>query len=246
MKLAVISDIHSNIEALDACLLRAGEIGVDGYVCLGDIVNYGPDPSATLDRVIETPGLLAVLGNHDEGMFLAPNWSSSSEIERAAAWTRQQLQPHHIAYLQDLPYVQYAHGAAFAHATFDFPNSWTYVVDVRQAKRCFTAIPDIAALFLGHVHVPLIFEVTGDSEILEIEPPAERCYVLPAGSRCLVNVGSVGQPRDGDNAACFVVYDSVARTIAFERVRYEFTRTAAKIRRAGLHEFYAERLALGQ
>jgi diadenosine tetraphosphatase ApaH/serine/threonine PP2A family protein phosphatase len=246
VKLAVFSDIHSNIEALDACLLRAAELGADGYVCLGDTVNYGADPTATLDRLLAIPGLTTVLGNHDEGMFLEPSWSPSSEIERAAAWTRQQLQARHIAFLRDLPYLHQAHGAAFAHATFDFPNSWDYIVDARGAKRCFAAVPDVAALFLGHVHVPLVFEATADGKVLKIEPPAQRSYLLPAGSRCLVNVGSVGQPRDGDNAACFVVYDSVARSIEFERVRYAFTRTAEKIRRAGLHEFYAERLAVGQ
>jgi diadenosine tetraphosphatase ApaH/serine/threonine PP2A family protein phosphatase len=240
-----LSDIHSNIEALEACLAVAAREGVEAYVCLGDSVNYGADPVATLDRVMALPGLIAVLGNHDEAMFLPPRWPAASEVEQTAAWTRRQLKPAHLEFLRDLPYVQHAHGASFAHAALDFPNNWEYVVEPRQAERCFKAVR-APLLFLGHVHVPCIFRQRADGVVEEMEPEPNRPYSLAADARYLVNVGSVGQPRDGDNTACFVTCDLAARTLAFHRVAYDFAGAAAKIRRAGLHPFFADRLAVGQ
>jgi predicted phosphodiesterase len=245
MKIAVLSDIHSNIEALEACLAVAERHNVAAYACLGDSVNYGADPVATLNRIMALPGLIAVLGNHDESMFLAPSWSASSKVEQTAAWTRQQLQPAHLKFLRGLPYVQRGHGAVFAHAALDFPADWEYVVEPGQARRCFKAVRG-RLLFLGHVHVPCIFRQRPDGVVEEIEPESNRPYALADDSRYLVNVGSVGQPRDGDNTACFVTYDAAIGELTFKRVPYDFTRAAKKIRRAGLHPFYAERLALGQ
>jgi diadenosine tetraphosphatase ApaH/serine/threonine PP2A family protein phosphatase len=245
MKIAVLSDIHSNLEALEACLAVAAQQGVTAYACLGDSVNYGADPVATLDRIMALPGLIAVLGNHDEAMFLAPRWSTSSKMEQSAAWTRRQLQPAHLEFLRDLPYVQRAHGAVFGHAALDFPPDWKYVMKPRHAKRCFKAVHG-RLLFLGHVHVPRIFRQSSNGIVEEIEPESNRPYTLAAETRYLVNVGSVGQPRDGDNTACFVTYDDAAGELTFQRVPYDYARAAEKIRRAGLHPFYADRLALGQ
>ena len=244
MKIAIISDVHSNLEALDACLAEARREGVEAFVCLGDMVNYGPDPGPALDRIMSLPGLIAVLGNHDEAMFRDPMWSASSEVEQAAAWTRKQLRPEHVTFLKDLHYVRYAHGAAFAHAAFDFPDNWEYVVESKQAKRAFSAI-SAELMFYGHVHWPQIFLRTVSGEIQIIDPVDGEAYPLREGCRYLVNVGSVGQPRDGINAACFVVYDDVARSISYRRAPYDHAATAAKILAAGLHPFFAERLARG-
>jgi diadenosine tetraphosphatase ApaH/serine/threonine PP2A family protein phosphatase len=245
VKVAVLSDIHSNLEALDACLAVATARGVGAFACLGDLVNYGADPAATLDRIMRLPGLIAVLGNHDEAMFLPPRWPVGSEVEHAAAWTRQRLQPEHVNFLRDLAYVQHAHGAAFAHAAFDAPSKWEYVVTSRQAQRSFKVMR-ASLLFFGHVHVPCIFTERADGGLEELDPEAGHTYPLAGDRRYLVNVGSVGQPRDGNNAACFVIYDSAARSVTFERVGYAHAAAAEKIRAAGLHPFYAERLASGQ
>jgi predicted phosphodiesterase len=244
MKIGIISDIHSNLEALDACREEALREGVEAYVCLGDMVNYGPDPGPTLDRIMALPGLIAVLGNHDEAMFREPVWSSSGEVEQAAAWTRSQLRTEHLEFLKNLHYVQHAHGAAFAHATFDYPDNWEYVVDRKQAKRAFSAV-SASVMFFGHVHWPQVFVQTTSGDIDIIDPLAGESYPLNDGCRYLVNVGSVGQPRDGINAACFVVYDDEARTISFRRAPYDHAATAGKILAAGLHPFFAERLARG-
>jgi diadenosine tetraphosphatase ApaH/serine/threonine PP2A family protein phosphatase len=147
--------------------------------------------------------------------------------------------------LKDLPYLHHAHGAVFAHAVFDFPNSWEYVVSPRQARRCFDTF-QAPMLFLGHVHVPCLYAAGPTRSVEEITPQAGHGYTPAPGCRYLVNVGSVGQPRDGDNAAAFVMYDSEAPSITFHRVPYDFPHTARKIRQAGLHDFYAERLASGQ
>jgi len=244
VKIAVISDIHSNLEALEACRDAALQDGVEAFVCLGDIVNYGPDPGPTLDRVMSLPGLIAVLGNHDEAMFREPMWSAASEVEEAAAWTRGQLRPEHLAFLKDLHYIQYAYGAVFAHASFDYPDNWEYVVNPKQAKRAFSAV-SAPVMFFGHVHWPQIFVRTSSGDIESVEPLAGESYPLRDDCRYLVNVGSVGQPRDGINTSCFVVYDDQARSIVFRRASYDHTTTADKILAAGLHPFFAERLARG-
>lgn len=244
MKVAVISDVHSNLEALDACYEEALRQSVEAFACLGDMVNYGPDPGATLDRIMSLPGLIAVLGNHDEAMFRDPMWSASSEVEQAAAWTRRQLRAEHLAFLRDLHYVQYAHGAAFAHAAFDFPDNWEYVVEPKQAKRAFSAVT-ARLMFYGHVHWPQIFVLTASGAVEVIDPLEDEEYRLREDCRYLVNVGSVGQPRDGINKACFVVYDNQARTICYRRVAYDHAATADKIIAAGIHPFFAERLSRG-
>ncbi len=244
MKIAVISDVHSNLEALDACREEALREGVEAFVCLGDMVNYGPDPVKTLDRIMSLPGLIAVLGNHDEAMFRTPMWSASSEVEQAAMWTRNQLRQDHLQFLKELHYVQHAHGAAFAHAAFDFPDNWEYVVNAKQAKRVFSTV-SAQLMFFGHVHWPQIFMRTASGEIDAVEPLSGETYAMRDDCRYLVNVGSVGQPRDGINAACFVIFDQEARSVSFRRPSYDHVATAEKIRAAGLHPFFAERLARG-
>lgn len=244
MKIAVLSDVHSNLEALKACVARAVEAGAEAFVGLGDFVNYGADPGATLDTLMTLPRLIAVLGNHDQGMFLPPHWPLGSEVERAAAWTRERLSPRHVAFLESLPYAERAHGAIFAHASFNFPDDWPYIVAAKQARRCFKAVRE-RLLFLGHVHVPAMFvrSPQGDIEQIAVEP--ERVYRLEAQRRYLVNAGSVGQPRDGNRNACFVLYDDSAQTVSFERVAYDAAQAAAKIKAAGMHPFYADRLERG-
>lgn len=245
MKIGVLSDVHSNLEALQACCAYAEQQGVAAYVGLGDFVNYGPDPVATLDALMALPHLIAVLGNHDEAMFREPMWSSSSELGHATAWTRARLTREHLAFLRDLPYIQCAHGAVFAHAAFDFPGNWEYVVKPKQAKKCFKATHG-RRLFLGHVHKPGVFCEAPDGSIEELQPQAGHAYRLALDRRYLINAGSVGQPRDGHNTACFVIYDEAAQAISFHRVAYDFAETARKIRAARLHPFYADRLAVGQ
>lgn len=245
VKLAVLSDIHSNIEALDACCAAAQQHGVNAFVCLGDSVNYGPDPAVTLDRIMALPGLIAVLGNHDEAMFRPAPWPESSEIEQAAAWTRRQLRAEHLDFLKDLPYRRHAHGAMFAHAAFDFPDNWDYVVTPKQARGCFRVV-NARRLFLGHVHIPYVYSETPGGEIEEISFEVGRTLSLAADRRYLINVGSVGQPRDDINTACFLIYDVTGDAVTFVRVQYDLAETARKIIAAGLHPFYAERLAKGR
>jgi len=245
LKLAIFSDIHSNIEALEACCAVAEQHGVDAYACLGDSVNYGPDPVATLDRILSLPGLIAVLGNHDQAMFQPPLWPANSELEQSAAWTRKRLHPEHLHFLKELPFMCEAHGATFTHASFDFPDNWEYVVSAKQAHNCFRAVP-ARRLFMGHVHVPLFFCETDDKSVVEMKVEAGRTYMLSKSQRYLANVGSVGQPRDGVNTASFAIYDNSTDSITFLRVPYDFAATARKIHDADLPALFAERLAKGQ
>lgn len=245
MKIAVLSDIHGNLEALTACVARANDQGVEAFVGLGDFVNYGADPGPTLDALMALPGFIAVIGNHDEAMFRETRWPRDSEVEHAAAWTRDRLSAAHLAFLRELHYVRRAHGVAFAHAAFDFPDNWEYVVKPRQARKCFRAVTD-RLLFMGHVHVPAIFRQGADGAVDEIGATPGIVHRFVPGLRYLVNVGSVGQPRDENPEACFVIYDKADASVRFERVTYDVARAADKIRAAGLHPFYADRLARGQ
>lgn len=160
-------------------------------------------------------------------------------------WTRQQLTADHVAFLQDLPYVQFAYDAAFAHAAFDFPDNWEYVVEPKQARRCLK-VTGARVHFLGHVHVPMLFVENPGGTVEQVTPEASRPCRLAADRRYLINVGSVGQPRDGNNAACFVLYDADAGEVSFQRVAYDYRKTARKIATTGLHAFYGERLAVGK
>lgn len=246
MKIAVLSDVHSNLEALSACVAHANGQGVEAFVGLGDFVNYGADPGPTLDALMALPGFIAVIGNHDEATFREPRcWPSGSEIEHAAAWTRKRLSAAHLEFLRDLQYLRRAHGAAFAHAAFDVPDNWEYVVRPKQAKKCFKAVTD-RLLFMGHVHVPAIFRQGADGAVDEIGITPGVVHRFMPGFRYLVNVGSVGQPRDQNPEACFAIYDAADASVRFERVAYDVARAADKIRAAGLHSFYADRLARGQ
>lgn len=231
MKRAILSDIHGNLEALEAVLADVSTQGVDSVYCLGDIVGYGPNPRECIDRVMGFD--MSILGNHDQGALYDPEGFSSG-AERAIFWTRDQLEmsngdPDRTAkrwqFLSELPRTYRDGPAVYVHGSVRNPLSeYVFPEDVHNARkleRLFALIDRFA--FQGHTHVPGVF--TEDGRFLS---PAEvnHRYPLPAG-KLMVNVGSVGQPRDGDSRACWVlVTDS---HVEFRRVPYDVERTAEKI-----------------
>jgi diadenosine tetraphosphatase ApaH/serine/threonine PP2A family protein phosphatase len=249
VKLAILSDIHGNLEALEAVLADVAAQGVDGIYCLGDIVGYGPNPRECIDRVMEFD--MSILGNHDQGALYDPEGFSSG-AERAIFWTRDQLEmangdPERTAqrwqFLSELPRTYRDGPFTFVHGSVRNPLSeYVFPEDVHNAKkleRLFALIERYA--FQGHTHVPGIF--TEDGRFL---CPAEIAdhYPLPA-SKLMVNVGSVGQPRDGDPRACWVLLSD--KDIAFRRVPYAVERTAEKIYAvAELDPFLGDRLREGR
>ena len=236
MRVALLSDIHSNLEALDAVL--AALPPVDRVVVLGDIVGYGPDPNAVIGRLRST-GARAVRGNHDQAM-LDPStleWFNP-HAAAAARWTRRVLTPQSLRYLATLP----SHGRVGRHrAVHGSPNKpyiWEYILDDLQALEILVKLGR-RWCFFGHTHLPRIFTEEGEQV-----PTLADWVPLPASA--LINPGSVGQPRDGNPLASFAVADLDSGAVHFYRVAYDLVTTQAKIRAAGLPEIEAVRLAEGR
>lgn len=245
MKVAIISDLHSNLEALQACLAKAAALDVTQYVCLGDMVGYGPDPAATLDTVMALPGVVVIRGNHEEALFGSYYRGLRSHVRQSIDWTKQQLKQSHLDYVQSLPYQQTVLGMTMVHATADQPERWAYLHSMELASRCMQAAAT-AVTFIGHTHQPLAFVKAPDKAMICITPINEQTLLLEPQNRYVINVGSVGQPRDEINKASFVIYDTFTNSVVFHRVAYDYEKTAAKIRERGLPELFAERLKLGR
>lgn len=246
MRSAILSDIHSNLEALGRVCEHAAALGAERYICLGDCVGYGADPVATLARLMALPGLIAVRGNHDTALFRDDLAGGAyPDVLQSLAWTRAQLPPAQLEFLAGLPLVHREGAATYAHASAHAPEQWEYLLRPEQIHACMedAATP---VTFIGHVHVPRVFYETSGGAVRELEPQDGVAIPLSPQARVVVNVGSVGQPRDGNNAACYVLYDEDADEVTFYRLAYDYGAAAAKIRAAGLSPFFANRLASGR
>ena len=239
--IAVLGDIHANLDALEAVLADCREQGATEYLCTGDIVGYNACPHECLE-IVRGLGCPVVMGNHDH--YVSSNQNLSDFNPHAAAviqWTRGQLSEEEIAYLNSLPFVATKMGVTLVHATMDSPEAFGYVFDHLQAEAHFTH--QVTPLcFHGHTHCPMIYE----KQIGAVYRIDAQDFSLPIGRKYFINVGSVGQPRDGDPRAAYALYDPKARKIRFRRVEYDIEAAQAKIREAGLPERLAERLAVGQ
>jgi predicted phosphodiesterase len=249
VKRAIVSDIHGNLEALEAVLADIAQQSVDSIYCLGDIVGYGPNPRECIDRVLSFDQ--SILGNHDQGALYDPEGFSSG-AERAIFWTRDQLEmpngdPEQMAkrwrFLSELPRTLREGPFTFVHGSVRNPLSeYVFPEDVHNPKkleRLFAMIERYA--FQGHTHVPGVF--TEDGRFLSPDEVTGR-YPLPT-TKIMVNVGSVGQPRDGDPRACYVLLTDEA--IEYRRVQYPIEKTAEKIYAVSeLDPFLGDRLKEGR
>lgn len=240
MKFAIFGDIHANLEALQSVLWDAHEQGCSHHVCLGDIVGYAANPSECLElvRQLNCP---TVRGNHDEG---AAGESALEELnplaQSALLWTRDQLSAEQRQWLRELKLVRQVRDFTIVHATLDSPGSWGYVTNRFDAMASFS-YQFTQVCFYGHTHVPRIFE---KQDSVRAERGTE--VILQRGVKYFVNVGSVGQPRDGDWRASYAIYDLQAQSIVIRRVNYDVESAQAKILAAGLPSLLAERLLLGK
>jgi predicted phosphodiesterase len=240
MRTAIFGDIHANLEALEAVMADAKLQGVTSFVCLGDVVGYNADPVACLN-IIREMNCPTVKGNHDSDA--ADNHSLENMNPVAAfalQWTREQLDDDQRLWLKRLRMVRQVSDYTIVHSTLDQPVNWNYVTNRFDAMSNFS-YQFTQLCFHGHTHVPKVYvksdkvrEVTPDS--VKIEPNAKY----------FINAGSVGQPRDGDPRACYVIYDSESKIIVFRRIEYDMATTQEKILAAGLPEMLAERLAEGR
>lgn len=241
MKVALISDIHSNLEALEAVLSDIRKLGIEEMVCLGDIVGYGADPAACLERImaLKCPVLK---GNHDEAAAQSTPVEGYSEMAQAGmVYSRGQLNRDQKKWLETRPMKLKLHGASMVHSSLFEPEEWHYVMDGLSAELHFLN-QKMQVCFHGHTHVPCIWEKT-DEVSLRLSP---RAVTLERGPYYMINVGSVGQPRDKNNRACYAIWDPVEQNVLFRRISYDFEQTQKKIRRAGLPKRLATRLAEGQ
>jgi len=241
MKYAIISDIHGNLEALNTVLKDADARGCEKIICGGDVVGYNANPKECMD-IVRGLDIPCVMGNHDEYIGQDCDLSAFNPVAaEAVIWTREQLSDEDRQWLRDLRYVRLVDHFSIVHGTMDSPRYWGYVQDVADAAASFT-YQSTALCFHGHTHVPVVFVDDGVS----IEHATFTNLKLEPGSRYFINVGSVGQPRDGDPRASYCIYDSEAESVELFRLPYDIEAAQQKIRDAGLPERLADRLDFGK
>ena len=247
MKIALISDLHANREAFSAVLEHAQNAGIDSYALLGDFVGYGGDPSWVVERVRElvAQGAVAVMGNHDLAAVkgLAP--TMRDEAREAVAWTHAQLRPDQLEFLAQLPMSIVQEDRLFVHANAYAPSGWEYIQGRLEAMRSLQAT-ECRYTFCGHMHEPMLYHLSGTGKAGEFTPAPGTPIPLLPNRQWLVIPGSCGQPRDGNPAACYAIFDSERSELAFQRVPYDIESAAARIRAAGLPERLALRLSQGE
>ncbi len=247
MRYLVLTDIHGNLEALETCLADARARAFDSTLVLGDLVGYGPDPNAIVERVIELEPVAIVRGNHDKvacGLEQAEGFNSVAKS--AAKWTFDVLRPAHRDWLCALPVgpievddvVEICHGSPF--------DEDAYIFDELDAVRALKVATRPLCLF-GHTHYPVTFELSADSfDSVGSATEPEMLVQMRDGCKYLLNPGSVGQPRDGDPRASYAIVDTQHRRVELYRLPYPVEETQAKIIKAGLPEVLAQRLGFGR
>jgi predicted phosphodiesterase len=240
MRIALFGDIHANLEALEAVLKDASEQGVTDYVCMGDIVGYNADPSACLEIVREMH-CPTVKGNHDEAASGSYSLDSMNPVAAAALeWTRQQLTDEQRQWLARLRMVRQVADFTVVHSTLDQPANWNYVTNRFDAMANFS-YQFTQICFHGHTHVPRVYIKTDKAEEIFTDS-----ITIENEVKYFINVGSVGQPRDGDWRACYAIFDLEHQMIVFRRIEYDIDETQRKILAAGLPPLLAERILEGR
>jgi len=245
MRIALMTDIHGNREAFAACLDHARLNGIGRYVFLGDYAGYGADPGWVIDTVMDevARGAVALLGNHDAAV-LTDSDGMNEDAAAAIAWTRTQLDERQRDFLRGLPLVieekdrLYVHGSAFE------PAQWHYVTELYSAAKSLMATR-AHAIFCGHTHVPALFHMSMTGKFASFDPVERVEIPLTRQRRWLAVIGSVGQPRDRDPAACYAVLDDERNVLTYIRVPYDIESAAGKIRAAGLPAMLSARLFEG-
>jgi diadenosine tetraphosphatase ApaH/serine/threonine PP2A family protein phosphatase len=251
MRLALLTDLHANREALEACLAHADRQQIDQYAFTGDFVGYGADPAWVVRTVMDhvAHGAVAVQGNHDYSVTRpvrrgAVSAQMHAEAREVIEWTRGQLDAEQMAFLADLPLTQKHGNAFFVHASAHDPIRWEYVTGTEEAERSLKASHS-RIVFSGHVHAPALYRRADDGRMGRHVPQAGERIPLQPQHQYLVLPGAVGQPRDQNNAACYAVFDDEARDITYFRVPYDYGAAARKVIAADLPIVFAMRLVEG-
>jgi len=243
MRIGILSDIHANLEALTEALAALERHRPDQLVCLGDVVGYGASPNECCALIRKTCEL-TLLGNHDAAVAGRMDYSFYYDAARHALdWTAARIDPGHLEWLRSLPYTHRLEGIGFSHGSPVTPGAYEYVFALEQARELLPRLGELPTVsFLGHSHLCKAFALHGEGEVHEVV--ASR-FAMRRGYRYIVSVGSVGQPRDCDNRASFVIFDDAAQTVEFHRVPYDVESSAQKIFDADLALNFGKRLFLG-
>lgn len=244
MRIAIFSDIHANLEAFEAVLGDLESQEYDQVICLGDWVGYGPNPRECIERGRAIPNMISMAGNHDWAALNKLNHHTFNVVARQAIlWTKQQLGTDDIKFLESLSLTHTMNNILFVHSSPYNPSQWRYVITRQDAEIGFQQMPEgIHMSFIGHTHFSGIFSygqnnVEYDDTSSEITLSSEKKYII--------NVGSVGQPRDKNPAACYGIYDTGTKRLVFRRVCYPLEAVQKKILKASLHPMLAARLGKG-
>lgn len=250
--IAILSDVHANLEALTAVIRDMSGRKITRIFFLGDIIGYGPNPVEVLEFLRKFE--FCLMGNHDRAVLTGPPAKFNAAAKAAVEWTRRQIHPAYVAFKWFRPWtygkrlewwrfllqmkpIRKEGEWVFCHDHPLYPGSDKYVHKPEDAREVLDGLPDIRAFFIGHSHVPAVFNYKE-----RLKP--EENVIYPLNQRMIVNVGSVGQPRDKDPRACYVLVDE--RGIQFVRVPYDHEKTLRKIKAAGLPDLLGERLAEGK
>jgi diadenosine tetraphosphatase ApaH/serine/threonine PP2A family protein phosphatase len=246
VRLAFFADIHANRQAFAACLDAARADDAERFICLGDYVGYGADPEWTVETVmgLVEQGALAVRGNHDTAIGSSAE-SMNAEAQAAIEWTRGRLSAPERKFLSELPLTREEDDRLYVHSDASQPAKWRYVRSAADAGRSLIAT-DAHVTFCGHIHRPALYSMSVTGKMTSFIPISGVKVQLLPGRRWLAVLGSVGQPRDGDPAACFAMFDTVSREITYCRVPYDVDTAAARIRDNGLPPSLADRLFVGR
>lgn len=240
MRIAILSDLHSNLEATEAVLDDARTQECTEFVCLGDVVGYNANPHECVE-IVRALACPIVKGNHDEQASLPESSRGFNELaEHAINWTRGHLTDADKQWLRELPLFRPVRDFTIVHATLDTPEQWSYVLNPVDAAASFME-QRTAVCFFGHTHVPLAY--LRDSGVHRVKT---ENLAIESDTKYFINVGSVGQPRDGNWRAAYCIYDLAKQTVEQRRVKYDLAATQKKILKAGLPRLLADRLALGK
>lgn len=247
MSIALLTDIHSNREALTACLAHAEEHGATQFIFLGDYVGYGADPVwvvQTIRDYVRERGAVALRGNHDEAAGGSEDVRLNEDARKTIVWSRAQLLAEQLEFLRELPLTSTDGNCLYAHANGWDPKNFEYVFGPAQAMRNMQVVR-ARITFCGHMHEPVLYHMGLTQRVEVFEPVPGTPIPLSAARRWLAIPGSVGQPRDGNPAACYASFDELSNLLTFWRVPYDHELAARKIRACGLPERFALQLLHG-
>jgi len=244
MRYAILSDIHANLEALQAVLALITALGADMVVCLGDLVGYNANPNECID-IVRRDGITCIMGNHDAvACGLEDPVSFNPAAKESVLWTREQLTPESRSFLRGLPRELTIGDFFICHGSVHDTNR--YILDDDDVRSNFSLMEDLpdrpAVCFYGHTHRRAVHRAAGNALV------QERADDIPIDGEMqyLINPGAVGQPRDGDPRAAFLIYDAKARNVTFHRTEYDIATSQTSIIRAGLPARLAQRLSIGR